>query len=1097
MNFNTITTAMSKTWLPPKLLLIMKLTAVLCFLTLMQVSAAGYSQINLKEKNAPLERVLQSIKKQTGYVFFYDNNDVRQTRISIDVQNAAIESVLKEFSRVLPLTFKIVGNNVLMKRSDLTLSTTEIYRAMAVKGKVLDETGQKLPGVSITITADNFKQSTQTNQDGEYAFSIPKSGKYTLIATFIGYEKHVATIELKKDDVISNITLNPTNQGLDEVMVVAYGNQNRSTFTGSATVLKADVINNSPRVSVQETLQGNVPGVIATSGSGQPGSVPNVRIRGIGSINAGSSPLYVVDGIPLESTSVSSLNSNDIESLTVLKDASAASLYGSRAANGVILITTKKGVAGKTVFNASTQFGFNRVTLSKDALPLNTTEILELIREGWINAGKDPNLFAAEMEKNAVDPNVNTNWFKELTRNGNYSQHNLSASGGNDKTKFFVSGSHYIAKAALLGSDFTRSTGNLRLSNQATDKLSFNLSLKLSSRSSNSQSNDGSSANPVRMYKRYQPWLKIYNEDGTYDLSYANKYNPIAVVKENWKRSSDYGMLGGFFAKYEFTPFLSLENQSSLDFNYRDVSNFNKGGIGTARSNGGEGDYNTARSSNLVNTSILRFNKTLGDHGFGAFIGYETQDVHAQGNNVSKENFLNDTYTLDNASILKGGGSNETDHTLNSVFLNGSYNYKSRYYLSGSVRRDGSSRFGSEKRYGNFWSLGASWNITNEEFMQKQTLFSELRFRTSYGVNGNEDIGNFQSRALYNSASYDQSPGVIFANYGNKMLSWEKNKPFNVGVDFGVLNERLKGTVEYYTRTTSDLLMLQPISATNGRRSYMDNVGAMRNSGFELDLNSINIKSKDNGFTWNTSLNFSTIKNKVLKLNRAIEGETQSQSVGRDYYHFTLRAYAGADPKTGESLWYTDETKTTTTNEYNKAGRAEYGSALPKFFGGVTNTFGYKGVSFSFHIFYNIGNNVYDNWGSNANSDGSKGFSPTDNMPRYVYNNRWRKEGDITDIPKMMYNGTQSGSSNHNSSRFLYHGDYIRLRDVTLGYDLPSKWVKAATLSKVQFYVRANNLYTWVRDKRLNFDPEVGIEGDTDQNAPIYKTVLVGLDIKF
>ncbi len=1098
MNFNAITTAMSKTWLPPKLLLIMKLTTILLFLAFMQASAKGYSQINLKEKNAPLERILESIKKQTGYVFFYDSNDVRQTRMSIEVKNASLETVLRECANVLPLTFKVVGNNVLLRRKDLAIAmTNDAFKMMVLKGKVLDEIGKPLPGVSIVLTSDDFKQSAQTNGNGEYSFNLSKSGKYQVTASFVGYEKFVSNVEVKNADVMANITMVPSNQDLAEVMVVAYGTQTKASYTGSAKMLKSTVINGNPNVSIQETLQGNVAGVAVSSGSGQPGAVPNVRIRGIGSVSAGSSPLYVVDGIPLESGQINSLNNFDVESVTVLKDAAAASMYGSRAANGVILITTKSGTAGKTVISASAQVGSNKVTKVKGHDLLNTNEMLELLREGWANKKNDPTLFDKQMAIDGVNPNVNTDWFDLLTRNGNYSQFDLSASGGTEKTKFYVSGSHYVAKAALLGSEFTRSTGNLKLTNQATDKLSFSGGLQVNYRKNQSQADGGTFGNPVRMYTLYQPWLRAYKDDGTYDFSYYNNYNPMAQVKESFDKTNAYGMLGNFLVKYQILPSLSIENQSNINFLYREMIKYNKSGVGTSRSDGGRATNSTDRMSNFVNTLILRYNETFGDFGLKTYAGYEEQSVDEVANYVSKRNFLPNTYTLDNASILTAGGSTATGNSLTSVFFNASFDYLSKYYLSVSARRDGSSRFGSQKRYGNFFALGASWNISKENFMQKQDVISDLRFRTSYGVNGNQDIGNFDSRALYNGSSYDNAPGLVLSNYGNNLLTWEKNKPFNVALDFGVLNNRLTGTFEYYTRATSDLLLDKPISSTNGVTSFTDNIGAMRNSGLELELNSVNVKPDNDGFGWNTSFNISTMKNKITALNAPIVSGGYNRFVGGDYYQLYLVGYAGVDPSNGDALWYKDGSKTETTNDYNKATQFNQGSALPKVFGGLTNAFTYKRFSLSFMLYFNLGNKIFDNYGATSFSDGSGGFAPTTKMTRYYYENRWTHEGQITDQPKVVFNGTQSGSSSQSSTRFLYDGDYVRLRDVTLGYQLPDQWIKKLNLSSARIYFRANNLFTYIRDKRISFDPEVGIEGFADKNIPIYKTALLGLDLKF
>ncbi|RZL51773.1 MAG: TonB-dependent receptor [Pedobacter sp.] len=351
---------------------------------------------------------------------------------------------------------------------------------------------------------------------------------------------------------------------------------------------------------------------------------------------------------------------------------------------------------------------------------------------------------------------------------------------------------------------------------------------------------------------------------------------------------------------------------------------------------------------------------------------------------------------------------------------------------------------------------------------------------------------------MYTSTNYDNAPGLIFSNYGNNLLTWEKNKPFNFGLDFGFLKNRITGTFEYYTRATSDLLLNRPISATNGLTTFTDNVGAMKNSGYELELNSVNLQAKDNGLGWTTSFNISTIKNEITSLTSPIISGGYNRFVGGDFYQLYLSGYAGVNPANGEALWFTDETETQTTNSFGSAKQYNQGSTLPDFFGGLTNTLTYKGFSLSFQLYFNLGNKIYDNYGTNVNSDGSLGFGPTNRISRYSYDTRWRQPGDVTLTPKMMYLGTQSGTSGQNSStRFVYNGNYIRLRDVTFGYDLPTKWIKHVKLSSAKIYFRANNLFTYIKDDRITFDPEVGVDGFADKNIPVYRTALLGLDIKF
>ncbi|RFS18904.1 SusC/RagA family TonB-linked outer membrane protein [Chitinophaga silvatica] len=1089
----------------------MRLNVMAAFITLastqLLVAAPSHGQsiaatkVTFSVQHESLKSALTRIEHLTEIRFLYNQEQVSTyNNISIPKGTRSVEEQVQLLLAGTPLKYRTVNDHIIIYNpvQDAFLSSmaTSIQEEHSISGKVTDTKGNPIIGATIHVSGTTM--GATTNTEGVFVIKGLKAGQtYTLIASYIGFEKVTKAITVTQNDQSLSFSLPDGLNPLNEVIVVAYGTQKRGSFTGSAATVKPEAYEGSTRATLQENLQGNVAGVIASNGSGQPGAAPNIRVRGIGSVNAGSAPLYVVDGIPLAATDLAALNNADIESFTVLKDASAASIYGSRAANGVVLITTKKGKSGKTKFNAAAQYGFNKVTLTKDLYPLNTSEMIELLREGAKNAGVTEAKFLSDLKGADVDTTVNTDWFDVLTRQGQFQQYDLSASGGTEKTTFYASGSYYTSKAALEGSEFKRYTGNFKLSNQATDKLSFNLGLQLSYRQMFTQPDEGSNGNPVRMYKRYQPWLRVYNPDGTYDLSYLNNYNPLAVVKENFNATSDYGAVGIASAKYSFTKDLTLENQTSFDFDYNDNKVFYKGGIGTARTNGGVGSYSTVRTLNWVNTSILRYNKSFGEHALNTYLGYEAQKVTASGNSTSMQNFLPGTTTLNNAAVATSGGSSETANSLNSVFANAAYNFKSKYYLSASARRDGSSRFGNKTRFGNFWSVGASWNISDEAFIRSVKSISELRLRTSYGVNGNQDVDNFISRALYSSGDYNLMPGYAFSKFGNDYLTWEKNSPFNVGLDFGLFANRITGTVEYYTRKTSDLLLDFPISATNGTTSLMSNIGEMKNSGWEFTINTQNIVTKNNGFGWNTSFNISTLKNRITSLINPFIKDSYNRYVGGDFYQLYIKGYAGVDRQTGEALWYTDETKTKTTNNYGEAAQYNQGSALPAFFGGLTNTLTWKGINLSFLVFFNYGNKIYDNWGSNANGDGNAGFNGASSLPRYTYLHRWQNVNDITDVPKIDYKGSQSGSSDYNSTRFLYSGNYIRLRDVTLSYNLPQHLLKAAHMSAVRVYARASNLYTYMEDKRMNFDPEVGIDGKTDQNAPMYKTLVLGLDIKF
>ena len=382
--------------------------------------------------------------------------------------------------------------------------------------------------------------------------------------------------------------------------------------------------------------------------------------------------------------------------------------------------------------------------------------------------------------------------------------------------------------------------------------------------------------------------------------------------------------------------------------------------------------------------------------------------------------------------------------------------------------------------------------------MEDLTFVNKLKLRSSYGINGNQEIGDFASRGLYSTGDdYNGKPGYSYSQQSNPSLTWEKNKPFNIGVDFGLFN-RLSGTFEYYTRTTTDLLFKVPISATNGITSYLDNVGEMKNSGIELAL-SANIFDNMDGFSWRSDFNITTNTNKILKLqnNEPIIEDNYIREVGSDFYMFYMPGYAGADPQNGNALWYTNESKTTTTSDYSKAAPYQQGSALPKFYSGFTNTFSYKNVSLSFMLFLNSGNKVYDTWGRYLSSDGSAKLNDRGNLTRHIYENRWQKPGDITDVPKMVWGNTQSGLANQHSTRFLYDGTYLRLRDITLAYQLPSTLTEKLKVSNVRFYLKGTNMLTWVKDKDLEIDPEVGINGTANLRIPISKQFLMGVDFSF
>lgn len=1082
---------------------------------LFAVSANGQlinQKITISFKKSSLISSIKKIEHDHKIKFSYSSTDLKAFEVNaLNYKNETLKKILEDLLKDTNLRFTEAKTSIVIYKDNTTLNkaynTNSNYdfstdqkqdlekQEVTIKGVVSDKDGP-MPGVLVKVEGGNKGNITTNN--GSYTIKAYMNA--TLVFSNVGYVTQ--KIKVTSATAPINVKLVADQTLLNEVLVVGYGTQKRSDFTGSATSVDLEAVENAPRASFLESLQGNVAGLISSSGDGVPGSMSDVTIRGLGSYSASNSPLYVIDGVAVvtgdisgyNTSALSGLNDSDIESITVLKDAAATAIYGSRGANGVIMITTKKGRPGKSVINFSTQGGVNKYTLTEKSKPLSTAEMLDLLREGWNNSGRDPGAFAQAVVDAGINYSVNTDWMDELTQLGSFQRYNFNVSGGNDRTKFFTSISYFNSEGAQKGIDYDRFTGRINAENRVSEKLSFNGSFSTSYQRTNSTLRSGLAANPTRSMFRLQPWLKVYNDDGGFDYSYYIRgFNPVAIIEKNIYAANTYSNLGSLGATYKILPNLSFETKANVEFIYTDRQLFYSPEFGDGEPVNGRGVYGTTKHVNWSTTNILRYNHAFKNRqNFTIFGGYEVQKISRTWGSAEASNFLPNTSTLANASRLDLITSSKSANALVSLFANSSYSFNNKYFIDATVRRDGSSRFGSDRRYATFWSTGLAWNMLQENFMKRTTFFNTLKFRGSYGVIGNQEIGDFSAIALYQAANdYDGNPGYIFSQYENPNLTWETAHQLDVGFEFRVLKSRISGSIDYFVRKTDGLLYSLPISSTNGVTTFTDNLGEINNKGFEVELTSKNIRPKvPTGFSWETSMNFTTFKNRIVRLETSFEDQELALNT------FTLAAYAGVDPSNGESLWYVNRDRTSTTNDWAKAGRYVQGGALPTFYGGLTNTFGYKNFSLRLLLYFNFGNKVYDSMGATTNSDGSAGFNDIGALPRYTYDNRWQKPGDVTDVPKMVYLGSQSGLSNQTSTRFLYDGGYVRLRDVQLSYLLPSSFVKKMKLSRFSTFIRANNLYTWVQDKRLRFDPEVSSRGLLDFKPPVFRTLTIGLSVQ-
>ncbi|RNI25892.1 SusC/RagA family TonB-linked outer membrane protein [Rufibacter latericius] len=985
------------------------------------------------------------------------------------------------------------------------LLTEAVAQTRMITGRVTDATtGEGMPGVTVQLKGTST--AAPTDLDGTYSISVPATGG-TLVFSFIGYGNREIAIG-SQSTIDARLTSDA--RALTEVVVTGYGTQTRLEQTGAVSQVGGAEIENIPMSSVDKALQGRVPGLQSIGASGQPGSAQQIRIRGVGSITSSSAPLFVIDGVPINSGDLSrntttanalaGINPNDIESINVLKDASAASIYGSRAANGVIVITTKSGKAGKTSVRFDAEYGTaKRAYYNENTRMLTTAENFELFGEALKNDGYwdfyelDETTIGPFIEENfGLDPNVNTDWEDQVNRTGRSQQYNLAVSGGNEKTTFNISGGYFNQEGTTLNSEFERYSGGFNIRHSLNDKLAFGTNLLLSNSTQTGPLNSGFFANPVLAGLFLMPSLDL-------DAEPQGPFNPLRLAELDKNKSNILKAVGSFNAEYKILPGLSITSKYGIDFNNLEEDSYNNPFYGDAESVGGSATRYYTRYFNWVWTNLLNY--TLDFNQDNTWVvnlkgGYEAQKSNFYSSNVYAENMpLNIDFTVPTnaATPITAGGANE-DYSFASLLSLGDISYKGKYVLSGSFRRDGSSRFGSENRYGNFWSVGASWNVDQEEFMQNYDWINQLKLRTSYGVNGNAGIGNYDWRRVYSYAStYEGSVAATPSSLGNADLTWEKNKPFDVGVDAIFFGNRLSVTADYYTRTTSDLLLNRPLSLTTGWPSRLENIGAMKNSGFELAVTGTPVQVGD--FKWDLSFNISRNKNEITEL--AVDKQQTGgfiRQVGKDIYQFYMPLWAGVDPEDGMPTWYIDETRSETTKTYSEAQYSLTGkSALPKAFGSVGTTFTYKGITLDGLLYYSYGNYIQDPYYQYLNSGGwyLSGFNQ-----RATQLDRWQQEGDQASVSKLSYDNDYG--FRYFSDNELNKGDFIRLRDVTLSYNIPSSLISGLKMTNLRVYARGTNLWTWVADENLPYDPESGgVTGTTNFEINVPKTITFGINVGF
>jgi TonB-linked SusC/RagA family outer membrane protein len=987
------------------------------------------------------------------------------------------------------------------------LSVMSLFAQRTITGRVTDDKGNPLSNVSVTVKGTTT--GTPTKVDGTYSVTVP-AGARTLVFTSVDMAPQ--EVNITSSTTIS-VSMTTQAKSLDEVVVVAYGTQVKRKVTGSVAKVDAADLENKPFASVDQMLQGKVAGLQSVSPNGQPGGAQTVRIRGVGSVNAAADPLYVVDGVPVNigdfsraattSNTLAGLNPNDIESVTVLKDAASSAVYGSRAANGVILITTKKGKAGKTKLRIDSEYGFGNVAyINEISKPLNRDEYFTLTREGLVNAGFNQTQIDATLNNLGINTTYNEDWFALSTRQGNTTNLNFSASGGDPKTTFYTSLGYFKQLSPIIGSEFSRYSGNLNFRHKAGQRLTIGANITASYSKQNSPSAGGAFRNPVLAAYFLRPTQNAYNADGTVNFSttiFNQTYNPLAIIQYDRGLFNNIKTISTLTTEYDIMKNLKFVSKFGIDLFTIEEETYWNPFFGDARTapQGLIQNLNT-RVFNWVWTNSLQYHHDFlksKNLGMDLQVGYEAQkskqyNISASGRGVA----LTTTLPLPVPSTPQTASGARSDFSFVSVFSIANFSYKNKYSVSGSFRRDGSSRFGVNNKYGNFWSAGAAWNIDQERFLENVRFVNALKLRSSYGVNGNAGIGNYDWRATYGFAAastYNQQSGSAPTAVGNPDLTWEFNKSYDIGLEVSVWQNRITAIIDYYNRRSSNLLFNNPLSRTSGFNSILGNIGTMENKGWEFTLNATPVRTKE--FRWDINFNIALNRNKLIKLpnnNADILAAPFIRRVGLDVNSIYTRLWAGADPQTGNPRWFTDSTMKQTTSVLPGA-RGVIGSALPKGFGSFSTSVSYKGFSLDAQFNFQYGHLVWDQWGFITWSDGA--FGTLNKIKKQL--DRWQKPGDISNNSKYIYNSVNS--ANAESSRWYYKGDFIRLRDLTLSYQVPKKILDKIKMSNINFYVRGSNLWTKAFDKNITFDPEQGINGQNNLQVVIQRTISVGATLGF
>ena len=1034
----------------------------------------------------------------------------------------------------------------------MCLISMSALASKTVTGRVVSASDNE-PLIGASVQAIGSNQGTGTDVNGEFSLTVNDNVKQ-LRVSYVGYQEQIVA-------VASNLTIALVEEDLtlDEVMVVAYGTTKKTSFTGSAQAVNNKKIETRPITSATKALEGNVGGIQIGGSSGQPGAAPVIRIRGFGSINADQNPLYVVDGIPYDGN-LSDINPNDIESMTVLKDASASALYGARGANGVIMIQTKKGAEGKTNVTWRSTVGWsNRATKRYDNV--DQKEMVQLTYEALRNQAHfaNGNSWAASEEiaratlgkqlggelynpfKNytwgeIIDPATgqvradaqsvwNEDWLDAVTRKNAFRhEHVFSVNGGTAKTKYMFSLGYLKENGILKTTSFERYSARANVDSQIKDWFSANINTSLAHSTSNfSDYDDTATSNPWYTAQFINPLFPVYLKDAQGNSVYDGDGNIQYDWGENAQRPgnlndfSSLGMLlldkaynkrdiaglrtglvfGSDLEKYGWRQGIKFSVNFGMDYSTRNRLFYMNSQHGNQANAGGLLYKYNYRTQSYTFNQLLTWNRTFGLHNIDILLGHEWYAYRYNYLQAGKSNLVDGILELRPGTSLQAADSYQIDYRINSFLSRFNYNYDDRYYLSASLRSDASSRFHKDHHTGIFWSLGANWRVSKEAFMKDVDWIHNLSVKVSYGEQGNDNLGTYYAwQSLYDlEYANGNNIGAIIASLENREVTWEKNSNLNAGFEAALWGGRLRIDFEYFYKKTTDMLLNYPMALSTGFDGYYDNVGNMRNTGFELNIGATPIRTND--FEWNVNVMLNKTNNKVLKLtNESPEIITGIRVIkeGMPIYTYYMSKSAGVDPATGAQLYWAydkDEagniTREYVTDDYSTATKCKYyqGSRIPKLYGSIGTDLSWKGLSLSILTTYSLGGKIYDGLYESGMDLWYISSTWHKNQMR-----RWQKPGDITDVPRV-----EIGQSYAANDRFLIDASYFAIKNITLAYSLPKAWMNKIGIDAIKVFASADNVALFTH---LNgMDPQYNFTGGTNYDYSPNKTYTIGLEVNF